>query len=375
MAVRTKTFFIIGRSRPSRLLHQHTPALLSHTPSGFPGAAELHYPSPWRQLSPHPYIPATRHRLSTMTSPSAKIQSPSESKSERSSEPTIHSIFESTTGTWQYVVADPATSTAAIIDAVLDYDPATQKIGTTSADALLSLVRKENYTVAMILETHAHADHLTAASYLQSRLTEEQGSRPPIAIGQRIDQVQRVFGQRYGLAADKYRGVFDRFFKDNESFNIGSLTATALHLPGHTPDHMGYKIGDHVFCGDSIFHADLGTARCDFPGGSAEDLFQSGRRLLSLPDHVNLWVGHDYPPTGEREEAVPCMTVGEHKRQNKHLKLGVTEAEFVALRNDRDARLAAPRLLHPSLQINIAAGRLPQPAVIRLPLKLDGVRW
>jgi glyoxylase-like metal-dependent hydrolase (beta-lactamase superfamily II) len=179
-----------------------------------------------------------------MTSPRATAtQSPAEAKSAQHSDPTIHSIFESITGTWQYVVADLSTSTAAIIDAVLDYDSATQKISTTSADTLLSLVRKEGYHVTMILETHAHADHLTAASYLQARLAEEQGSCPLIGIGHRIDQVQRVFGQRYGLAVDRYRGVFDRFFKDNESFNIGSLTATALHLPGHTPDHMGYKIG------------------------------------------------------------------------------------------------------------------------------------
>lgn len=157
--------------------------------------------------------------------------------------PIIHNVFESKTGTWQYVVADPTTSTAVIIDPVLDYDPATQVITTDSADALLSLVKEEGYKIDRILETHAHADHLTAASYLQKRLAEEQGHRPPIGIGKRIGQVQKLFGQRYGIPAEEYEGVFDKLFDDDETFKIGHLTAKAIHLPGHTLDHMGYRIG------------------------------------------------------------------------------------------------------------------------------------
>jgi glyoxylase-like metal-dependent hydrolase (beta-lactamase superfamily II) len=158
-------------------------------------------------------------------------------------EPIIHDLFESRTGTWQYVVADPSTSTAVIIDPVLDYDPATQVVTTQSADSLISFVREKGYKVDWILETHAHADHLTAASYLQNRLAQEQGSRPPIGIGKRIKQVQKLFGQRYGIPAEEYEGAFGKLFDDDETFNIGNLRATAIHLPGHTPDHLGYIIG------------------------------------------------------------------------------------------------------------------------------------
>jgi glyoxylase-like metal-dependent hydrolase (beta-lactamase superfamily II) len=158
-------------------------------------------------------------------------------------EPTIHDVFESKTGTWQYVVADPSTLTAVIIDPVLDYDPATQVVTTHTADSLLSLINEKGYKVDRILETHAHADHLTAASYLQNRIAQEQGYRPPIGIGKRIEQVQKLFDQRYGIPAEEYEGVFDKLFDDDETFNIGNLRAMATHLPGHTPDHLGYKIG------------------------------------------------------------------------------------------------------------------------------------
>jgi glyoxylase-like metal-dependent hydrolase (beta-lactamase superfamily II) len=158
-------------------------------------------------------------------------------------EPTIHDLFESKTCTWQYVVADPSTLTAVIIDPVLDYDPATQVITTQTADSLMSLVREKGYRVTGILETHVHADHLTAASYLQNRLAQEQGYGPPIGIGKRIKQVQKLFGQRYGIPAEEYEGTFGKLFDDDETFNIGNLRAMAIHLPGHTPDHLGYKIG------------------------------------------------------------------------------------------------------------------------------------
>ena len=158
-------------------------------------------------------------------------------------QPTIHDVFERKTGTWQYVVADPSSSAAVIIDPVLDFDAATQQVTTQAADSLLALVKDKGYQVEVILETHAHADHLSAASYLQNHLTRQQGHKPPIGIGKRIGKVQKMFGQRYGVPAEEYRTVFDKLFNDDESFSIGGLTATAIHLPGHTPDHMGYKIG------------------------------------------------------------------------------------------------------------------------------------
>ncbi|KAJ5928965.1 putative metallo-hydrolase [Penicillium verhagenii] len=280
-------------------------------------------------------------------------------------EPTIHHIFESVTGTWQYIVADSSTQTAAIIDPVLNYDPVTQAITTDSADALLSLIEEKGYKIERILETHAHADHLTAASYLQRKLTRKQGYKPPIGIGKRIEQVQKLFGQRYGIQSEEYETVFDKLFEDEEFFQIGNVTAKAIHLPGHTPDHLGYQIG--------------GTARCDFPGGDAKDLFQSSRKLLALDDHVKIWPGHDYPPEG-RDSPIPWLSVADHRKQNKHVGDVVSEKEFVALRTERDAKLNAPRLLHQSLQVNIRAGQLPKPLdsgyrILRLPLKLNGLEW
>ncbi|KAF2669122.1 putative metallo-beta-lactamase domain protein [Microthyrium microscopicum] len=294
-------------------------------------------------------------------------------------EPIVHDVFESKTGSWQYVVVDRATSVAVIIDPVLDYDPITQKITTTSADSLLALIGKKEYKVDMILETHAHADHLSAASYLQHRLTQEQEYRPSIGIGKRIEQVQRRFGERYGIPAKEYDSVFDKAFEDDEEFAVGSLKAIAIHIPGHTPDHMGYKIGDNIFCGDSIFHIDIGSARADFPDGSATDLFKSGRKLLTFPDHVKIWTGHDYPPKG-RLDPVPYMTVAEHRRLNKHLMDGMTEEEFVKMRQARDKTLAAPKLIHQSLQMNIRGGKLPAVSntgqfMLHLPLKLGDLRW
>ncbi|KAL1603471.1 hypothetical protein SLS60_005058 [Paraconiothyrium brasiliense] len=295
-------------------------------------------------------------------------------------EPLIESLFEEQTKTWQYVVADASTKKAVIIDSVLDYDPTTQTISTSTADALLAMVVDRGYYIERILETHAHADHLTAASYLQHRLAQQQGSRPPICIGKRIRQVQELFGARYGIAADEYEGVFDHLFEDDEVFEIGQLTVTVIHLPGHTPDHIGYKVTGNVFCGDSIFHADIGSARCDFPGGNAKKLFASAQKLLALPEEVKIWTGHDYPACPERCEAVPWMTVRDHKDKNKHLSKEVREEDFLKLREERDAGLAAPRLLNPSLQINIRAGRLPRPSpsgerLMHLPLKLKGEEW
>ncbi|KAJ4249094.1 hypothetical protein NW762_012427 [Fusarium torreyae] len=292
-------------------------------------------------------------------------------------EPAIHELFEPVTGTWQYVVADPESKSAVIIDPVLNYDAAKTALSTVSADALIKIVTEKEYSVEMVLETHAHADHITAASYIQAELAKLQGHKPLIGIGGRIKQVQNTFGERYNVPFQEYDGVFDKLWEDDEKFAIGTLTAQAIHLPGHTPDHMGYKIGNNIFVGDSIFHADIGSARADFPGGSAEAIFNSGRKILALPDDTKIWVGHDYPPEG-RETPVPFMTVKQQKEQNKHLNDRVVEQEFVEMRRKRDESLAAPRLLHPSLQMNIRAGRLPAPTssgqrMVHLPLVLPKV--
>lgn len=277
------------------------------------------------------------------------------------------------------MVADRHTSTAVIIDPVLDYNAATGTISTETADSLLDLINEQGYTVDMILETHAHADHITAASYLQHRLTQiQKGHRPLIGIGKRIVQVQARFSQQYGVPAQEFEGVFDKLIDDNEIMCIGDLTVEAIHLPGHTPDHMGYKVGDNVFVGDSVFHVDLGSARADFPGGDAQSLFRSGRKVSSLPDHVKIWVGHDYPPDGR--DPIPYVTVREHRDENKHLKDGTTEEEFIDMRQARDATLGEPKLLHQSLQMNIRAGRLPSPGqsglhMLHIPLKLSGLHW
>ncbi|KAL9474293.1 hypothetical protein ACSS6W_008673 [Trichoderma asperelloides] len=337
--------------------------------------------------SPRPKSLHTRSSASSSTAASinqskrlsARSKKAFTTTSSKVMEPTIHSEFEHDTGTWQYVVADPSTMTAAIIDPVLDYDRTSQSLTTHTADELLALVKEKGYKVDWVLETHVHADHLTAASYLQKRLAEEQGYKPSVAIGKRIGQVQRFFGRRYGVPEEQYEVVFDHLLEDDEKFMIGSIQATAMHLPGHTPDHMGYKVGDNVFCGDSVFHADIGSARCDFPGGSAGSLYSSGRKLLSLPDHVKIWTGHDYPPKDGRSPQA-YMTVHDHREQNKHLKDGITAEEFVAMRNERDAGLAAPRMLHQSLQINIRGGRLPSPTpdghrMLRLPLDIKGAEW
>ncbi|KAM0333554.1 hypothetical protein ACHAQA_002219 [Verticillium albo-atrum] len=302
-------------------------------------------------------------------------------------EPVVHPIYEPVTGTWQYIVADPETSNAVLIDTVLDFDPASATVTTTTADGILALVRKKEYTVEKILETHIHADHLTAAHYLQAQLAATQQTRPAVCIGQRIREVQQGIAATYGIplaeeedeaAVDR---TFDHLFGDDEVFAVGALRASAVHLPGHTPDHVGYHIGANVFCGDSLFNADVGSARCDFPGGSAAALFASARRLLALPEDTRIWTGHDYPPKAEgRHDPVPYQTVGEQKRANKHLKDGVAEDEFVRWRSERDGGLAEPRLMHYALQVNARGGRMPQAdgtkfGMLRVPVKMPGGAW
>ena len=278
----------------------------------------------------------------------------------------VDTIFEPKTGTWQYIVADPTTKQAIIIDSVLDYDPATAQLSTKSADNLLAMVSKQGYTITHILETHAHADHLTASRYLQKQLQQRQTRRPEVCIGRRIKDVQSLFGPRYGIPQPELDEAFDRTFGDGEKFKFGSLEAEIIHLPGHTPDHIGYLIGSNVFTGDSIFNPDVGSARCDFPGGSATALYKSMAKLLSLPPHYKLYTGHDYPP--ETREAsdrgakeMPYTTVERQRRENKHVKEGTKEEDFVRWRSDRDSGLSEPRLIHQALQVNIRGGRLPQP--------------
>ncbi|KAK1594399.1 metallo-beta-lactamase superfamily protein [Colletotrichum navitas] len=302
-------------------------------------------------------------------------------------EPIIHDFFEPVTGTWQYIVADPSTQAAVIIDSVLDFDPAKSAVSTKTAEGLLDVLREKCYNVVGILETHIHADHLTASKYLQSRLRDAQnGVAPDICIGRRVGIVQARFGERYGIAKDEYVNAFDRLLDDDEVFGIGDLEARALHLPGHTPDHMGYMIGckaepatANVFVGDSLFNHDVGSARCDFPGGSARDMFATTRRLLNMPEDTKMWTGHDYPPAGRGPLA--ATNVARQRTENKHLARNVTEAEFVKWREERDSGLGEPRLMHWALQVNIRAGSMPKPNkhgdhLLHAPtIRMQGVTW
>lgn len=286
-------------------------------------------------------------------------------------EPEVHTLFEPCTSTWQYVVADETTKEAVVIDPVLDYDKNTGKISTQSADKILDLITQHDYTISRILETHAHADHLTASRYLQNILVQHQPSHSPaqICIGERIRQVQETVAKIYNIPASELESAFDHLFGDDETFTIGNLQVQVIHLPGHTPDHMGYVIGSNVFTGDSIFNPDVGSARCDFPGGSATELYRSMQKLLSHPGHYRLYTGHDYPPDTRdlkvHEEhvagvkAVPFTTVDIQKVENKHAKVGTTMEEFVQWRSQRDSGLGDPKLLGPSLQVNVRGGRLP----------------
>jgi len=269
-------------------------------------------------------------------------------------DPVTYAFLERNTSTWQYLVACPSTSDAVLIDTVLDYHPETSTVSHETADGILSFIDENKFKVTRILETHAHADHLTSAQYLHERIP----SHPPICIGQKISQVQKTFSNRYGFNdATDFKNTFDDFLQDGDKFSIGELTCNVILLAGHTPDHLGYQVGTSIFTGDSIFMPDLGSARADFPGGSASDLYKSLKRVLSYPDDYQIFVGHDYP-SGDRDFG--CVaTVAEHKKNNKHAKEGVAEDEFIQMRQSRDKNLAAPRYLHPSLQVNIRAGLLP----------------
>ena len=268
--------------------------------------------------------------------------------------PTIQAFFDKATNTISYLVSDPASDVAAIIDPVLDYDPASARTSTASADDILAAAAAQGLRVTRVLETHAHADHLSAAHYIR----EQTGAA--IGIGGRITEVQKVFGQLFDAADVTDDGaVFDHLFADGERFAIGGVKAEAIHTPGHTPACVSYHIGDAVFVGDTLFMPDYGTARADFPGGDAATLYRSIQRILALPDETRLFVGHDYLPETGRKAFAWETTVGEQRRANIHIGGGVSEADFVARRNARDAVLGKPKLILPSLQVNIRAGDLP----------------
>ncbi len=277
--------------------------------------------------------------------------------------PTIQAFFHEPTYTVSYVVIDSATKRAAIVDSVLDYDPKSGRTSTNAADQVIDFVQREGLTVEWILETHAHADHLSAAPYLKEKL----GGR--IAIGEHIREVQQTFGKLFNaeptFAADGSQ--FDHLFRDGERFTIGKLEAYAMHTPGHTPACITYVIGDAAFVGDTLFMPDYGTARADFPGGDAATLYRSIRKVLALPPQTRLFMCHDYKAPG-RDEYRWETTVAEERAHNVHVHEGVSEAEFVRMRRERDATLAMPVLILPSVQVNMRAGNLP-------PAEDNGVRY
>ena len=249
---------------------------------------------------------------------------------------------------------DPEGRGCAIVDSVLDFDYASGRTDTKSADAVIAFVKEHDLDVQWLLETHVHADHLSAAPYLQEAL----GGK--IGIGDRIQDVQDTFGKVFNEGTEFQRdgSQFDRLFVDGDSFHIGQMRADVLHTPGHTPACMTYVVGDAAFVGDTLFMPDFGTARCDFPGGSSEDLYDSVQRILSLPDETRIFVGHDYKAPG-REEFAWESTVGEQKARNVHVGGNASKDDFVEMRDARDATLAMPKLIIPSLQVNMRAGQMP----------------
>jgi glyoxylase-like metal-dependent hydrolase (beta-lactamase superfamily II) len=279
-----------------------------------------------------------------------------------SDNPTIRAFFDEPTNTISYLVTDPATKRAAIVDPVLDYDHASGKASTKSADVILAAAEADGLTIDWVLETHAHADHLSGAPYIKLRTGAKVG------IGEHIRDVQKIFRPVFNATDVKGDGSeFDRLFVDCERFRIGNLDVEVLHVPGHTPADIAYKIGDAVFVGDTLFMPDYGTARADFPGGDARKLYRSIKRLLALSASTRLFMCHDYKAPG-RDHYAWETTVAEERSSNRHVMDGVGEDDFVAMREARDAKLAAPHLLMPSIQVNMRAGKLP-------PADENGVRY
>ncbi|MBW8269727.1 MBL fold metallo-hydrolase [Caldovatus aquaticus] len=286
-------------------------------------------------------------------------------------QPVIRAFFDEPTNTVSYLVWDPATKEGAVVDPVLDYDHRSGEADTAFADRILATAREEGVAVRWVLETHAHADHLTAAPYIKAR------TGAPIGIGEHIKEVQRIFRPVFDARDLKPEGGdFDRLFRDGERFPLGALEVEVLHVPGHTPADVAYRIGGDVFVGDTLFMHDYGTARADFPGGDARALYRSIRRLLSLPPETRLWMCHDYKAPG-RDHYAWQSTVAEQRAHNPHVRDGISEEEFVRFRTERDRTLAAPLLLLPSIQVNIRAGRFPEAEengvrYLRIPVKAKG---
>ena len=270
--------------------------------------------------------------------------------------PKVTAFFDTATNTVSYIVQEPKGMGCAIIDSVLDYDAAAGRTATASADEMIAFVKDNDLRLEWILESHVHADHLSAAPYIQ----EELGGK--IGIGDQITVVQNTFGKIFneGTRFQRDGSQFDALFTEGDSIHIGQMRCDVLHTPGHTPACLTYVMGDAAFVGDTLFMPDFGTARCDFPGGSAEDLYQSIQKILALPDETRIYVGHDYKAPG-REEFAWQTTVGEQKALNIHVGAGRPIEEFVSMRTTRDAKLGMPKLILPSIQTNMRAGHLPEP--------------
>lgn len=267
--------------------------------------------------------------------------------------PSVQAFFDDATNTVSYIVHDPATKKAAIIDPVLDFSPRNGRIGTTSADTLLAAATAQGLDILYLLETHAHADHLSAAHHLR----EVTGA--PVVIGAQITQVQTIFGTMFEADDVTHDGAaFDQLVEEGDTLALGDLSINVMHTPGHTPACVTYLIGDAAFVGDTMFMPDYGTARADFPGGSAHALYGSMRKILALPPETRIFVGHDYLPEGRSTFAWET-TVAEQRAHNIHVHDGISEADFIAMRTARDKTLEAPALILPSLQVNIRAGALP----------------
>jgi glyoxylase-like metal-dependent hydrolase (beta-lactamase superfamily II) len=277
--------------------------------------------------------------------------------------PEVKNFFDDASHTFSYVVWDPDTLQAAVLDSVLDYDAAAGRTGHDAADAVVDFVQREGLSVQWVIDTHVHADHLSAAPYVQSKL----GGK--LAIGEHIRTVQDTFGKLFnadsGFARDGSQ--FDHLFADGERYRVGNIEAMAIHTPGHTPACMSHVIGDAAFVGDTLFMPDYGTARCDFPGGDARTLYRSIHKLFALPASTRMFLCHDYKAAG-RDEFANQSSVGAQRTGNIHVREGISEDEFVRMRNERDATLSMPTLLLPSVQVNMRAGHLP-------PAEANGVQY
>lgn len=273
-----------------------------------------------------------------------------------SNRPWVQDFFDENTNTYSYVVTDPQTRKCAVIDSVLDYDAASATTQTVHADQILAFIQQNSLSIEWILETHVHADHLTASQYIK----EQAGGKT--AISRKIAVVQEIFSAIYNLDVKRFnsQSVFDHLFEDHEAFQIGEIQVYNIPTPGHTPACLSYVIGDAVFVGDTLFMPDYGTARCDFPKGSAAALFDSVQLLYRLPEQTRVYLCHDYLPEG-RQQYQCQTTIQAQKQGNIHIHAGADKGEFVAMRSRRDASLAMPKLILPAIQINMDAGRMPEP--------------